>query len=76
MTGHDNPKIVALLENQIQDLKAQLEKADAQTGNHDGREIQAPRSAICGERGKACFDATTRRKEPRIKRKPAAPADR
>ena len=30
MTGHDNPKIVALLENQIQDLKAQLEKADAQ----------------------------------------------
>ena len=31
MTGHDgSPKIVALLENQIQDLKAQLEKADAQ----------------------------------------------
>ena len=30
MTGHDTPKIVALLENQIQDLKAQLEKADAQ----------------------------------------------
>ena len=29
-TGHDNPKVVALLENQIQDLKAQLEKADAQ----------------------------------------------
>ena len=30
MTGHDSPQIVALLENQIQDLKAQLEKADAQ----------------------------------------------
>ena len=31
MTGHDgSPKIVALLENQIQDLKAQLAKADAQ----------------------------------------------
>ena len=31
MTGHDgSPKIVALLENQIQDLKAQLEKAEAQ----------------------------------------------
>ena len=30
MDRHDNPKIVALLENQIQDLKAQLEKADAQ----------------------------------------------
>ena len=31
MTGHDgSPKIAALLENQIQDLKAQLEKADAQ----------------------------------------------
>ena len=30
MTGHDTPQIVALLENQIQDLKAQLEKADAQ----------------------------------------------
>ena len=30
MTGHDTPKIVALLEKQIQDLKAQLEKADAQ----------------------------------------------
>ena len=30
MTGHDTPKIVALLENQIQDLKAQLEKAETQ----------------------------------------------
>ena len=31
MTGHDgSPKIVALLENQIQDLKAQLEKAESQ----------------------------------------------
>ena len=31
MTGHDgSPQIVALLENQIQDLKVQLEKADAQ----------------------------------------------
>ena len=27
-TGHDNPKVVALLENQIADLKAQLEKSD------------------------------------------------
>ena len=30
MTGHDSPKIVALLENQIQDLKAQLEIATAE----------------------------------------------
>ena len=30
MTGHDTPKIVALLENQIQDLKAQLEKVETQ----------------------------------------------
>ena len=30
MPGHDSQKIVDLLENQIQDLKAQLEKADAQ----------------------------------------------
>ena len=30
MTGHDSPKIVALLENQIQDLKAQLDKAETQ----------------------------------------------
>ena len=31
MTGHGgSPKIVALLENQIQDLKAQLEKAESQ----------------------------------------------
>ena len=29
LTDTDNPKIVALLENQIADLKAQLEKADA-----------------------------------------------
>ena len=28
MTGHDTPKIVALLENQVADLKAQLEKSD------------------------------------------------
>ena len=27
-TGHDNPKVVALLENQVADLKAQLEKSD------------------------------------------------
>ena len=27
-TGHDNPKVVALLENQIGDLKSQLEKAE------------------------------------------------
>ena len=29
-TGHDNPKVVALLENQIGDLKSQLEKAETQ----------------------------------------------
>ena len=29
-TGHDNPKVVSLLENQIADLRNQLEKADAQ----------------------------------------------
>ena len=38
-------------------------------------EIETPRSLVCGERRKARFDATTRRKEPRIKRL-AAPADR
>ena len=29
-TGHDNPKVVALLENQITDLKSQLEHANAE----------------------------------------------
>ena len=29
-TGHDNPKVVALLENQIADLKSQLEHANAE----------------------------------------------
>ena len=29
-TGHDNPKVVSLLEDQIADLRNQLEKADAQ----------------------------------------------
>ena len=29
-TPVDSPKVITLLENQIQDLKAQLEKADAQ----------------------------------------------
>ena len=30
MTGHDNPKVIALLENQVADLKYQLEKMEAQ----------------------------------------------
>ena len=44
--------------------------------NRDCREIKDPRFVVRGERGKARFNASTRRKEPRIKRKPVAPADR
>ena len=43
-TGHDNPKVVSLLENQIADLKAQLEKSDERGDRAHHREVQTPRS--------------------------------
>ena len=60
MTGHDSAEILAIKDNQIADLRSQLEKADAQLQIATTEKTKTPGLAIRGESGKARAHATSR----------------
>ena len=76
MTGHDSPKILALLENQIQDLKAQLEKADAQLEIATAEKSKLLDLLSAEKEEKCALMPPPEEKNQESKGKPAAPTDR
>ena len=60
MTGHDSAEIIAIKDNQIADLRSQLEKAETHLQIATTEKTKLLDIAVCGERGKARTHAPTR----------------